>query len=427
MNIRTALRSSSALWVAPAALGITILYYVKSGSGLTFIQDYGWAPTLVSEPLRSAYAFAYGVASALGAWESGRLRRGAVWDLAPVRSRYTIAAQALFPVVLLTWLMLLAPVCAALVQDGVLPTPVSLRPLVLGLLLCVAHAVIGFAVGTRVPAVIAAPVLAVVVWLIVATSHATSVPWRRHMLGEYSVALEYGETATLSSIVAEILPTLALAIGLALLWLPLRHVLPRVSLAIAVAVSGSGIAYTMVNDWGTAPPLNTAQAPMRCAGTAPRVCMPEATVGDIEAVRAEVTTAVDDLVALGITDTRPGTVTDSLTDGRHKAPSTVGTWRLGLTSGERQGTVRYRVVLEAVDFPCTRPDPHAARTATMWLAERTGVTAAYEADLRHDDLSFGEPQRQALHETIEPVLALPENEQLSWYGQALDDACGAAA
>ncbi|RMI34769.1 hypothetical protein [Streptomyces triticirhizae] len=423
MNIRTLLRTSSALWIAPLALGLILFYYVAVGQENAFRQDYGWAPTLVSAPLEVAYAFAYGVTAALGAWESGRLRRAAVWELAPARSRYLVAAQVLLPVVGLGWLMLCLLVTLALARAGVVPTPVSLGPLVLGLVLCGAHAVVGFAVGLRAPAVVAAPVLAVLVWLVVATSRATDVPWRRYTLGQYGVTLEFGETATVGSLVAQALPTVALALAVAALWLPLRQLLAA-ALALTVLVAGAGVAHAMTRDW-TTDPLRIDAAPMTCAGQAPRVCMPEATVGDIEAVRTEVVGALDALVALGIAEP-PGTVTDSLTDGRRSVASTEETWRLGLTSGERQGTVRYRMVTEAVDFPCYLPEPRAERSVLLWASERTGVAETFWAFLDRDPY-VDDAQRELLREIVDGVLAEPDETQLRWYHEATRAACEASA
>ncbi|UCM88311.1 hypothetical protein [Streptomyces marincola] len=406
-------------------MGLVLFYYAAVGSELAFRQDFGWAPTLVSAPLQVSYAFAYGVAAALGVWESGRLRRGAIWGLAPARSRYLIAAQALAPVVVLAWLMLILPVAIALVQGGALPTPTSVGPLLLGMLLCPAHATIGFAVGLRVPAVVGAPVLAVVVWLVVATSRATSERWRRHTLGQYQVRLEFGETATLTSLVAQALPTVGIAVAIGALWLPLRHLAVRLVIGAAVAVSCAVAAVESTRDWETTPPLNAAQAPMRCEGTMPRVCLPEATVGDLAAVHADVTAAIDDLVALGVSE-RPEVVTDSLPDGRGVRPSTPETWRLALTNGERQDNVRFRVVDEAVRFPCSSPDPAIALAAMMWVTERTGTADTHEEFLAGDPY-LETSERQSARTAVDTVLAMTEEEQLTWYLQALRESCEADA
>ncbi|MDT0306064.1 hypothetical protein RM780_03685 [Streptomyces sp. DSM 44917] len=426
MRTRTLLRSSSALWAFPFTVGLTLFYYVNVTSDAALRQDLGYAPTLVSAALQTSYALAYGVAAALGAWEGGRLARGAVWELAPARSRYAVAAQALAPVVALAWLMLLLPVSLALIQGKALPAPSALGPLLLGLLLSAAHAVVGFAAARHLPRVIVAPVMAVAVWLVVATSRATSVPWRRHTLGQYPTRLVFGETATWTSLAAQALPTLGVALAVALLWVPGLRLLPRLALGAALLAACVSVAYSVTRDWGTHPPLATGQVAMRCAGEAPRVCMPQATARDVHAVREEVASALTDLVDLGIVPRAPDTVTDSLADGRYARPSTPETWRLGLTTGERQGTVRYRVVDEALHFPCSRPEPRTGRLVMLWAAERTGVAGVLEEFLRGDPY-YDRARGEALRAEVAEVLETSPAEQVRWYRRSLAAACGAEA
>ncbi|MBQ1159668.1 tetratricopeptide repeat protein [Streptomyces sp. A73] len=128
MNLAKQLRLSSALWASPVALGITLFYF-----HVTFTNDYphtkgeiDYAPEVVSFALSPASALAYAAASALAAWESGRLKESGVWAIAPSRSPYRVAGQVLLPVLLLAWLMLLIPVVGGLVREGIAPTLSSL-------------------------------------------------------------------------------------------------------------------------------------------------------------------------------------------------------------------------------------------------------------------------------------------------------------
>ncbi|POX42042.1 hypothetical protein [Streptomyces sp. Ru72] len=425
MRLRTRLRASSALWAFPVAIGLALFYYYEVTATSISASSYAYAPTLVAYPLASMYPFAYALASALGAWESGRLTRGAVWQLAPARSRYRIAAEALGPVLALAWLMLLLPVVIAFVQESATPTLASLRPLLMALLVCVAHSVIGFAVGLRIKPVFAAPVLAVVVFLLVATSVALEPFWWRHVSGEYSETLEFGEVATWTSVLAQLLPTCGLALAIALLWSswsPLRRPAVRGTLAAALAAVCAVSAFSITRGWGPTAPLGKGDVSMSCMGEAPQVCMPEETASGLKAVHSDVVSALDDLAAAGITPTAPSLVTDTLADGRDHPASTKSTWRVGLTKGAERGTVRYQIVRSAIAFPCRRPDLATTRVVVGWAAERTGESKTLEKLLAQDPF-YGTEQRSALQRQVRAVLGKPGPEQTRWYRQQLTAAC----
>lgn len=191
MKITVLFRTSPALWAAPVALALPLMYYL--GPGHPPADNLGYAPEITSYPLRFAYPFAYAVTSALAAWVSATLRQAGVWDMNNARSRFRIATQALLPVVALAWTMLALPVLVALTTEGAWPTWDSLSPLVVGMIVCVEHAVIGFAVGRWVPKVIAAPILAVATWVAVAFAVTVDAPWVRHVSGAFPEQLMFGE------------------------------------------------------------------------------------------------------------------------------------------------------------------------------------------------------------------------------------------
>ncbi|MEV1010446.1 hypothetical protein [Streptomyces sp. NPDC049881] len=417
MRTRTRWRASSALWTMPFAMALTLFYYASTE---TYGNDYGYAPTLVVRPLNAAYALSYATVSALGAWESGRLRRGGIWALAPARSRFRVAADALLPVVALGWLMLLVPAGLSLAQGGAWPTPDSLPPLLLGLTLCCAHAVIGFAAGLRVPPVIAAPVMAVAVWLTVATSGTGESSGRRHISGDFGTTPQFGEGATLESVVAPLLPTASLAVAVALLWVRVSRLPVRLVAAVALVAACTLTAQSMTRDWGYRAPMRHSLVAMRCAGTAPEVCMPEATVRDIEAVRAEVTAAVEDLAEIGLAPP-PRLVTDSTSEGFAHLPSTADTWHMGLTGAERRGDVRYVVMWDAMDLPCRTGRAGDTRPAVLWLLTRMGIAEGYPESAEHVPETWRSVEE--VRAMAEEALTLPPDEQLAWYHAQLDEAC----
>lgn len=162
MRFRTIVRSSAALWVAPVALALPVLFYIGFyiGSNVASMPVYGWAPSVAGNAELATTSLAYMLSAGLGVWESGRLACGGIWQMAPARSRYRIAAEVLAPVVGTAWSMHLVVLAVAFARSGVMPTLDSLRVLIVVLPLCVAHAVIGFAVGLRMPRLAAAPILA---------------------------------------------------------------------------------------------------------------------------------------------------------------------------------------------------------------------------------------------------------------------------
>lgn len=418
MNLRTSLRASSVKWAAPFALGLSLFYYFANGSAPSNALSY--APTLTSSAMSTIYGVTYAIAAGLAAWESGRLRLCGVWDLAPARSRYRIAANALAPVLGLVLLIPALPVALALGSAGVLPTPGSLRLLAMTWLLCVCHAVLGFAVGLRMPRVFAAPVVTVVVWVLVSFSWSTDPFWIRHVSGQYPTYLMFGELAGLDSLVPHILFTGGIAAGVLLLWLPLRPVVLRAALACAVAVAGPSLAHRITQDWGASPPLLTGQAPMVCSGSDPKVCMPEAAAGSLPDVRGDALSVLDDLRSAGVA-LSPAVITDRLSDGRFGKPTTEKTWRIGLTNAARNGSVRYQVLQAAVRFPCERVDARTGDAVLWWAATVTGEEKAYRERMNRDRAPSA--AEDDTRDTVREVRTRSAAEQGRWFRDSLTDAC----
>lgn len=422
MRLRTRLRAHSALWAAPFAVALTLfVYYAISAEPAS--ESYGYAPTLVAGSLSPLYPFAYALAAALGAWESGRLTSVPVWRLAPTRSRYRVAADALWPAILLIWLMLALPVVLALIQEGAAPTWESMRPLGLAMLVTAAYTVIGFAVGLRFPDGAAAPVLAVVVFLLVATAVAVQIFWWRHLAGRYPHVPEFGEAATWTSMAAHALPTVGIACALVVLWLPLARGGVRVLLGVGVvAICVSG-AYVLVKDWGAEPPVARGHAPMTCVGEGPRVCMPEATADALPSVRSDVEEVLTELRDAGV-DALPTTVIDSLPDSGEAVRTTGKTWRLPLTEAEERGDLRYQVVRATVRFPCAEPESTNRRLAMGWAADKAGESETFAAVLAEDPF-VGDDERSELGAALSTALGKSDEEQKRWYKSTVDEACDA--
>ncbi|MES4907323.1 MULTISPECIES: hypothetical protein [unclassified Streptomyces] len=424
MKLLTSLRTTSALWAAPFAIGLTLFYYAVAREA-PLDDYYKWAPSVVADALAPVYAFAYAIASALAAWESSRLKKAGIWSLAPARSRYRVALNILGPVLTLSWLMLVLPTVLGLVDEGVLPDLRSLRPFFLGLLLCLAHAVIGFAVGLYVPHLIAAPLLAVTVWGSVSFSVTSSSFWYRHVSGQFFEPLMFGEVAPVRTLVPHALFTGSLAVAAMLLWTPMRSIGLRVLLAVAVAAAGTATARNIVNGWGPTEPVVGGAAPMRCSGAAPAVCMPTVNAAHLQTVRRDVESVLKDLRATGV-PLSPDTITDTLGDGRTPRRSTPREWRVNFTRGLEDGNVRYRLVNAAMSFPCSMPDPTKRREVLWWAATVTGEEKAYRKQWRASREEFDNESSNTdrVRAEVKRVRSLPPREQADWAARARATACG---
>ncbi|MFG2760691.1 hypothetical protein [Streptomyces wuyuanensis] len=414
MRLRTRLFAGSVRWAAPVVLLLT-LFYFYAGSTVQDPYAVEYAPAVVAAPLMTLYALAYAVAAALAVWESGRLRAAGVWDMAPTRSRYRVAGDALLPVILCAWLVVVVPTVLSLVSAGTLPTPDSLLLPGMAMLLCVAHAVIGFAIGLRAPHIVATPIVAVVVWVAVAFTRAVDPAWVRHISGQYT-DLMFGEAPSLLSLAPHVLFGGAVAAGLAVMWLPVRQRLVRVVLALAVAGTGTTSAVVIADGWAHDTPLLSGQAPVECLGTRPTVCMPAITARDLPGVREDVVSALGDLARAKVV-TPPETVVDRLGDGRGSRSSTPANWRVDLTAAARDDAVKYAVTLAAVRLPCDEPDPARAYAVRLWASSVTGQAEVFRSTAENRSLvSRAEPE-------VRTVLTKSPDRQAVWYEQQVSDAC----
>ncbi|MFE0672538.1 hypothetical protein [Streptomyces sp. NPDC058867] len=318
------------------------------------------------------------------------------------------------------WILLLLPVVLALGSAAALPTPASLGPLVMAMLLCLAHAVIGFGVGLVAPPVVAAPLMAVLVWVLVAFSWSADAFWIRHVSGQYPTTLMFGESATYGSLLPHLLFTGGLAVGAALLWLPMRSRWIRGGLAAVVAFSCPVVAVRAVQGWEANPPLLAGQAPMDCVGTAPKVCVPQAASVRASAVRKDAVSVLADLHSAGFTKT-PDVIVDRLGEGRYALPSTATIWRVGLTSGAQRDELRYQIARAAVQFPCLSVDPTYGNAVMLWAATVTG-----EADTYNDHMKGRKfVEEDEVRRTVDRVLTTDPREQGKWYRQSLIAGCQA--
>ena len=430
MKLLTRLRVSSASWAAPVAVGMVLLYFFQSFTeSFRFIADQpDYAPTVTSYALSGVYPLVYATASCLAAWESGRLKRDGVWQLAPVRNRVRIAVHALLPVLGLAWLMVLLPVTMALVREGVVPTPGSAILPLLAMTVACAHLVIGFLVGLAVPRLFSAPILALVVFYAVAASWSYEPFWLRHVSGQFPNELSFGELPTAVSLIPHILFAGSIAAGGLLLCVPARGLMWRFAMtlaALATATAGTLTAQSMTREWGHTPPLSTGHAAEECTGQAPHICIPEVAGTDVSTIAEQTNDVLEGLRQAGIPVRTPEAITDRLLHGRSDHESTERVWSLPLTETHADGTLPLVLVSQAVDIPCRNVDPVAGRSAVLWAAGAVGADEAYLTWQRDDVQQYpdGEALLEEVIRRVAEARTLPASEQADWYAAETELAC----
>lgn len=418
MKFSTTLRSGSVRWAAPIILLLTFLYYVV-GQKAPLSSYFHYAPSIVAEPLMTLYALAYATAAGLSCWESGRLRSARIWALAPARSRYRIAANALAPVIVLSWLVLLLPPAVSLIRSATMPSLDSLRLPLAAMAISVAHAVVGFAVGCWVPRIIATPILAVSDWLVVAFTRAMLPYWPRHVSGQFG-NIGFGEVPRLITVAVPMMLAGGIAVALMILWLPYGWRVLRVAVAATVAVSGALGAYGASAGWSAAPPITTGNVAMACTGNAPRMCVPEFNARYLPKVQRDTAKALRVLRDAGATSAEPQLITDGYVDGRHQKASTDAEWRMILTVPVQRGDAVYQVVVRALKFRCKQVDVETAHSAWLWGAMRTGQEKAYQMRREQEGLDpMARKVEQQVKSNVTTVLAEPPAEQTEWIKKTL--------
>ncbi|WP_306188768.1 MULTISPECIES: hypothetical protein [unclassified Streptomyces] len=437
------------MWTAPVWLGLIAFYYFYA---LHFEDSYQeviagplWAPEQVARSLFYFYVFAYAITCGLAVWEGGRLKRDAVWGLAPGRSRFRVAAHVLAPVVAAGWTMLVLPVVMRLVETRLAPTPQAVAPLLLGMGLVVVWAVIGCALGHLTPRLISAPLSMVVVYYLITQTSRMEPVWLRHVSGDLDTTPDFGEYYRPVTLLVPFLFGAAAAVAIAVWWIPAGHRARRairLSAVVMAVVVMAGCAYT-ARGWGYGyGPVSAGHAEARCTGTAPRVCMAVSggAVGQLPQARSEITRTLHRLQDAGVGVTVPGTVTDSILDGRRAKPSTTGSWRLPLSkqtgrNGPGMAYVRYSTLLMSVTFPCrfsSRFDtPHSADwivdhdAAMLWAARIAGAEEPYLAWRRSEYSAFQNPGQvlAKVEQLTDSADRLPKDKQADWFHGEQVKAC----
>ncbi|MFD8152146.1 hypothetical protein ACFV28_15515 [Streptomyces sp. NPDC059720] len=438
------------MWTAPLWVGIILFYFFHA---LHLEDPYEevisgplWAPQQVEQSLFYFYAFAYAITCGLAVWEGGRLKHDGVWGLAPGRSRYRVAAHTLAPVIWAGWLVLVMPVVMRLVETRLLPTPQALTPLLAGMGLVIAWAVLGCALGQFTPRLISAPLAAVFVYYLISETGQAEPVWLRHVSGAPDTSLAFGEHYQPLTLVVPLLFTAAVAAAAAVWWMPASRAVrrsARAGAALAAAVVMALCAST-ASGWGYGDgPVTAGHASATCAGTTPRVCIADAGGAEdrLNQVRGEIVRSLTTLRHAGVQVTVPTTVNDSLLTGRQKRKSTPEVWWLPLSqqagkNGLGMVGVRYGVLLTAVQFPCAFPSSVQPGQSADWIVNHDAAMlwAATLIDAEGPYLSWRRGEYGGTFQNSREVLAkvreragdaakLAPKQQSVWFHNEQQKAC----
>ncbi|WP_432093273.1 DUF7224 domain-containing protein [Streptomyces sp. bgisy100] len=399
MLLRTVIRSSSATFLLPFLLGFV---FVALGDDLS---AWGTAHYWPSATGRATFALPFVSAACAGtaAWEGARLRRGRVFDQAPVRGPLAVTLPLLLPVAALGLLgMLAALVISAAAADVGSGLPHLGILLVAGGVL-VANTLAGYLVGRVIPGVLAAPLALIGGFFFNAYPSAWSVFWLRHLVG--------GGLDSCCSVDATVDPRALWSAGVfatavclaAIAVIHFRGRSGALAMAVALMTVGFGLAAYIAKDLGPEPVRARADDALICQGGGrPRICLwPE--LDDRAMVQRETHKAVGRLEQAGVRV--PGTLTMAAHPG-------AGAAKLGIPSNPQPGDIPGGVASGLLPEPpacalngAPYPAGHALGPVAAWLHTTAGEPVSAVAG------RFGQPDAALAQQ----VLRQPRAAQVAWF------------
>lgn len=265
------LRSSSALWVGPIAIALTIWYANKSSAYAPFDPYVVEHTAAGADPLFLTLA----VVAACAAWEGGRLRRAGWLEWPNVRSPLVTVTPLLAPPLVAGLVATVAGLVWKLHIGGAGLLP-DTRFLPTFIIVVIALVLFGFAVGACLPPAIAAPATLVGVYLWMALPSTVSDPiWLRHMSGSklgICCGLEFdidGRALAAPFVVSAGI----IGSALALLYARSRTAATRTLVAALPLILGLGGGAAIAHGLPREPVTARSSSLLICSDGAPRVCV----------------------------------------------------------------------------------------------------------------------------------------------------------
>ncbi|MEU9401479.1 hypothetical protein [Streptomyces sp. NPDC048242] len=413
MRLATALRTTGVVWIAPLVLAWV---WLVSGHEAANEPAYWAGNTALAGHTLPFYAPA---CAAFAAWEAGRLRRAGVHRLAPVRGRYAIAADVLWPVVLLGVTAVVVCLLTVRLATGAAHDWPHPGVLAMAGYLIIVHTVLGYGLGMVLPRVLATPLILVVDYLCLVMPVTVVHPmWLRELTGWLDAP--YGDLTTTVNPVALAVPmvpatgVLAAVLASAEIarWCRPRAV--RVGAAAAaslVCLSVFTVAAVLpVRDWKGDPPPQARTDPPVCAGEAPRICVPVEASDSLEPLSATAQEVVPRLVDAGL---KPP---EELAFVSEAAPVDARTWRLFLYRDMGSADMKASIAASALPSIPSCPGTSDVRTGhagtlAAWLMVKAGMGVDEIQNQRGQKLA-ADPRVMSV---VNREMKLSPDEQLAWF------------
>lgn len=225
------------------------------------------------------------VCAALGAWEAGRLQRAEWWTLPHVRSPLIVAAWALAPILVVGFLAVLSSLMLQLWRAGlIIPDP---RLLGVALVVIAGHASAGFAIGIKLPVVLAAPGVLIASYLWMAFPRAMEPLWLRHLTGSLEACCLLHDDLAGSAVMGAGVLALGLLVASGNL-IALGWRVRAIGISVATIATGSFLGVLLVSGLGAAPTVARDASELVChRSVSIRICVwPEhaGRLGEVEDV-----------------------------------------------------------------------------------------------------------------------------------------------
>lgn len=395
MPLRSLLRLSPIVWLSPFLLLLASVY-PRVLSAVT------------SDPYPLAYAavgafsvvFVAPVCAACAAWEGGRLRRAEWFDRPHSRSPLVVALSLTYPIMILGVMILTVATMVTLLGTGLFVLP-ALHILLPKLAIIFVHVLLGFAVGVRLPTVIAVPGVLLIDYVWMTVPDALHPLWLRHLTGAWGSCCMVGSELAPQAILGTLIVVLGMA-GTAILLLQQDRRLRQVWLAGVPLVLALVVGSVVVRDLGADPVVPRSPQLLVCSATEPRVC-----------VWPEHRTRLDEVSALAVA------ASTRWRDAGVAVPSEFSEWHslgilergFGFSMASSMADLRVSLANSVLpSWPdCVLSGPYLAGPAEIdvlaWLVATSGASAE-ELNLR-----FGPETAQ----NIAVLQGLPLDEQQAWY------------
>ncbi|WP_215455588.1 hypothetical protein [Streptomyces sp. ATCC 21386] len=404
MLMKTMLRSSSVPWAA--GLLLLLVWYMSDDLGMRVVPAYWESASAI--PAYCLFAIAP-VCAACAAWEAGRLKRAKVAQLGVARAQTAVIAQALAPVALLglaavVWSLLVVRVSMGSALDWP-STPVI--AMITGVL--IAHMLLGFAVGSMLPRLLAPALILVLDYLWMTLPPTFDTMWVRHLTGHLETGLPVTDRINPDSVIAPLI--LAAGVAAAGLLVAVANGRARVVAALAGVLCvglGGFFSHHLVAGWGPSAPALARTDKPACAGQKPEICVPRELASVVPELAEASTAVLPRLADAGIS------VPERLSSTSTAERAAPGTWRVYvnpyLTEDDAQAEIAEAALPDLPDC-LAHTDAYVGdpRPLRVWLLLTGGVP---------DDVvteHYGPDAVPALAK----VRSLSSQKQLDWYQRNL--------